>query len=127
MPLRVLSATARELRDVLRGASATHRRLRDILVAVTLCTVGVDLVCALLAFLLEHHSRQTDIKTFGSAVFWTTTQLLTVSSQLKNPLSLGGRILDVFMEIYAITVIASLAGALGSFLQKRAQEADASR
>ena len=127
MPLRVLSATARELRDVLRGASATHRRLRDILVAVTLCTVGVDLLCAILAFVLEHHSRQTDIKTFGSALFWTTTQLLTVSSQLKNPLSVGGRILDVFMEIYAITVIASLAGALGSFLQKRAQEADSSR
>ncbi len=127
MPLRVLSTTAGELRDVLRGASATHRRLRDILVALTLCTLGVDLVCAILAFLLEHHSQQTDIKTFGSAVFWTTTQLLTVSSQLKNPLSVGGRILDVFMEIYAITVIATLAGGFGSFLQKRAQEIDALR
>ena len=92
--------------------------------ALTLCTVGVDLICAILAFLLERHSQQTDIKTFGSAVFWTTTQLLTVSSQLKNPLSVGGRILDVFMEVYAIVVIATLAGALGSFLQKRAQEID---
>ena len=57
-------------------------------------------------FLLERHSRQTEITTFGSAVFWTTTQLLTVSSQIKNPISVGGRVLDVFMEIYAITVIA---------------------
>ena len=127
MPLRVLSTAGREIRDVLRGASATHRRLRDMLVALVLCTVGVDLLCAILAFLLERHSQQTEIKTFGSAVFWTTTQLLTVSSQLKNPISIGGRILDVFMEIYAITVIASLAGAFGSFLQKRAQEIDASR
>src|SRR5579863_4784123 len=127
VPLRVLSTAAGELRDVLRGASPTHRRLRDILVAVTLCTFGVDALCAILAFLLEHHSQQTDIKTFGSAVFWTTTQLLSVSSQLRNPLSVGGRILDVFMEIYAITVIASLAGAFGSFLQKRAQEIDSSR
>ncbi len=127
MPLRVLSTAAGEIRDVLRGASDTHRRLRDILVALTLCTVGVDLLCAILAFLLERHSGQTEIKTFGSAVFWTTTQLLTVSSQLKNPISVGGRILDVFMEIYAITVIASLAGAFGSFLQKRAQEIDSSR
>jgi hypothetical protein len=28
------------------------------------------------------------------------------------------------MEIYAITVIAGLAGAIGSFLQKRGQEID---
>jgi hypothetical protein len=41
---------------------------------------------------------------------------------IKNPISVGGRVLDVFMEIYAITVIAALAGALGSFLQKRGQE-----
>jgi hypothetical protein len=36
--------------------------------------------------------------------------------------SVGGRILDVFMEIYAITVWAGLAGAIGTFLQKRGQE-----
>jgi hypothetical protein len=52
---------------------------------------------------------------------------LTVSSQLKNPISVGGRILDVFMEIYAITVIATLAGAIGSFLQKRGEELDDKR
>ena len=78
-------------------------------------------------FLLERHSRQTEITTFGSAVFWTTTQLLTVSSQIKNPISVGGRLLDVFMEIYAISVIATLAGAFGSFLQKRGQELDDKR
>jgi hypothetical protein len=53
--------------------------------------------------------------------------MLTVSSQLKNPISAGGRILDVFMEIYAISVIASLAGAIGSFLQKRGEEIDDKR
>jgi hypothetical protein len=80
-----------------------------------------------MAYLLERHSQQTEIKTFGSAVFWTTTQLLTVSSQIKNPISAGGRMLDVFMEIWAITVVAALAGAFGSFLQKRGQEIDETR
>jgi hypothetical protein len=127
MPLRVLRSAAREFGDVLRAATPTHRRLRDQLVAIIVATVGVDLLCAIVAFLLERHSQQTDIKTFGSAAFWTTTQMLTVSSQIKNPISLGGRILDVFMEIYAITVIATLAGALGSFLQKRGQEIDDQR
>jgi len=72
-------------------------------------------------------SQQTEIKTFGSAVFWTTIQLLTVSSQIKNPISAGGRILDVLMEIYAITVIAGLAGAIGTFLQERGQETNDER
>jgi len=96
-------------------------------VVIIVATVGVDLLFAIAAFLLERHSQQTEIKTFGSAVFWTTTQLLTVSSQIKNPISVGGRVLDVFMEIYAITVIAALAGALGGFLQKRGQEIDDER
>lgn len=91
---------------------------------IIVVTVGIDLFCAIAAFLLERHSQQTEVKTFASAAFWTTTQLLTVSSQIKNPISLGGRILDVFMEIWAIVVIAALAGALGSFLQKRGQEID---
>ena len=120
-------SAAREFRDVLRGATPTHRRLRDVLVTIIMATVAIDLFCAIAAFLLERHSHQTEIKTFGSAAFWTTTQLLTVSSQIKNPISFGGRILDIFMEIYAITVIAGLAGAVGTFLQKRGQEIDDKR
>ena len=122
MLLGVLGSAARECRDVLRATTATHRRLRDHLVAIIAATIGIDLLCAIAAFLLERHAQQTEIKTFGSAAFWTTTQLLTVSSQIKNPISVGGRILDVFMEAWAITVIAALAGAFGSFLQKRGQE-----
>ena len=112
---------------MLRAATATHRRLRDQLVTIIVATVGIDLVCAIAAFLLERHSGQTEIKTFGSAAFWTTTQMLTVSSQIKNPISVGGRLLDVFMEIYAVSVIATLAGAFGSFLQKRGEEIDDKR
>ena len=73
---------------------------------------------------VERHAQQTQIQTFGSAAFWTSTQLLTVSSQIINPISFGGRILDIFMEIYAISVVASLAGAFGGFLQKRSREID---
>ena len=124
MPHRVLWSAVREVRDVLRAATKTHRRLRDHLVAIAMATFGVDLLCAVAAFLLERHAPQTEIKTLGSAAFWTSTQLLTVSSQIKNPISAGGRILDIFMEIWAITVIATLAGAIGSFLQKRGEEID---
>jgi hypothetical protein len=124
MLTEVLSGSWREVRDVFRATTTTHRRLRNVFVTVAVATVGVDLLCAVLAYLLEHHSHETEVKTFGSAAFWTTTQLLTVSSSVKNPISPGGRVLDVFMEIYAITVIATLAGGVGSFLQKRGIEMD---
>jgi hypothetical protein len=122
---RVLRQAATEGREVLRAGTPTHSRLRDQLVAIALVTVGVDVVCAVLAFLFEHHQKQTQINSLGSALFWTTTQMLTVSSSMQNPISFAGRVLDVVMEIYAITVIGSLAGALGAFLVKRGEELDA--
>lgn len=127
MPFRVLRSLARELRDVVRAATPTHGRLRDHLVTIIVATVVIDAFCAVIAFLLERHAHQTEVNTFGSAAFWTTTQLLTVSSQLRNPISVGGRILDVFMEIYAISVVAGFAGALTAFLQKRGEEIRAKR
>jgi len=120
-----LRAHARELTDVLRAATPTHARLREHLVTIAVATIAIDLACAAAAFMLERHAPQTEIKTLTDAAFWTTTQLLTVSSSLTNPISTGARILDVVMEIYAITVVAALAGAFGSFLQTRGQERDA--
>ena len=125
--LRVLRDTASEVREVARAGTRTHRRLRDRLVGIALATVGIDLICAVLAFLFEHHQKQTQVSSIGSALFWTSTQLLTVSSSFQNPLSTAGRILDVFMEIYAITVIGALAGALGAFLVRRGEELDRGR
>ena len=122
---RVLGDAAGEVRGVLRAETPTHGRLRDRLVVIAVVTIGFDLVCGVLAFLFEHGQQQTQIKSLGSALFWTTTQMLTVSSSLQNPISIAGRLLDVVMEIYAITVIASLAGALGGFLLKRGEELDA--
>jgi hypothetical protein len=46
-----------------------------------------------------------------------TVQLLTVSSQIKNPLSVPGRVVDVFLEIWAVLVIGGSAGAIASFFQ----------
>ena len=119
---RVTRAAAVEFRDVLRADTPTHSRLRDTLTAIAVVTVGVDLICAVLALLLERHAAKTQIDSFGSAIFWTSTQLLTVSSQIQNPISVGGRILDVFMEAYAITVVATVTGSMGAFLIRRGRE-----
>jgi hypothetical protein len=124
MPLAALRSHGREIRNVLRAATPTHRRFREHLMTITIATIAIDAACTVAAFVLERHAPQTEINTLGDAAFWATTQLLTVSSSLKNPISAGGRLLDVMIEIYAITVVAALAGAFGSFLQRRGQELD---
>src|ERR1700759_4231667 len=123
--VRVMGQAGAEVRDVFRACTPTPGRLRDRLVAIAVATIGFDVVCGVLGFLFEHDQKQTQIKSLGSALFWTSTQMLTVSSNIQNPISFPGRVLDVAMEIYAITVIGSMAGALGAFLVKRGEEMDA--
>jgi hypothetical protein len=114
-----------EIRAVVRGETRTHRRYRDHLTVILLATIGVDLACMVLAYLFERGAPGTEIHNLGGAFFWTSTQLLTVSSSIKDPISFAGRVLDIFMEAYAITVIATLAGATGAFIQKRGSELEA--
>jgi hypothetical protein len=44
-------------------------------------------------------------------------QLLTVSSQIKNPLTPTGRLIDVALELWAVVVVAGSAGAVATFFQ----------
>ena len=115
---------AGEVRHVARGTSVAHRHLRDRVATIVLVTVVVDLICALLSLWAEQGAKGTDIHSFGTALFWASSQLLTVSSSMANPVTTGGRVLDVFMELYGITVVAGLAGALGAFMIKRAEGED---
>jgi hypothetical protein len=111
-----------EVAAVVRADSDTHLHLRQRILAIALITVAVDVVCTVLMWLFERHAPQTDVKSIGSALFFSSTQLLTVSSSMANPLTTAGRVLDVLMEAYAITVVASLAGSFGAFFHRRSQE-----
>jgi hypothetical protein len=126
-PARVVRATGRELHRIIRASTPTHGALRDRLLGIALITTVVDLICAGLAFLFEHGEPQTQLHSYGSALFWCTTQLLTVSSQIQNPFSVGGRILDVFMEGYAMVVVASVTGSMGAFLIRRSHELETAK
>jgi hypothetical protein len=94
-----------------------HRRLVARLVIVLLATVVADAVGSVLIYVFERHAKGTEITSFGDAVFFTTVQLLTVSSQIKNPLTAAGRVVDVFLEIWAVIVVAGSAGAIAAFFQ----------
>jgi len=92
-----------------------HRRLVARLLVALSVTLVVDLAGAVLVWLTERHAHGTDIHGFGDAVFFSTVQLLTVSSQIKNPLTAGGRVVDVFLEIWALFVVTAIAGSFAAF------------
>ena len=94
-----------------------HRRLASRLLLVLALTAAVDVIGTVLVYALERGGKQTDIHSFFDAFFFTTVQLLTVSSQIKNPLTVAGRIVDIFLEIWAVIVVAGSAGAIASFFQ----------
>jgi hypothetical protein len=94
-----------------------HKRLVSRLLLVLILTAVIDGVGTALVYLFERNVKPTDIHTLFDAFFFTTVQLLTVSSQIKNPLSIAGRVVDVFLEIWAVVVVAGSAGAIASFFQ----------
>jgi hypothetical protein len=114
----------REIRRVMSGATPTHLHLRERLVVLMVATVVLDVAASWVILAVERHASPTGIHTYGDALFWTTTQLLTVSSQLPNPSSVAGRTLDVFLQIWAISAVAFLAGSLGAFFHRRGMERD---
>src|SRR4051794_3827498 len=107
----------RGLKMTLAGQTGAHAELRSRIMGVIGLTVVLDLVAATAGWLLERHHGE--ITTFGNALFWTTTQMLTVSSQFPNPLTTGGKLLDVALEVYALVVVTSVAGAFASFFHGR--------
>jgi hypothetical protein len=94
-----------------------HRRLLARLALIVIATAAIDLLAAIAMYLLERHAKGTEIKTFGQAAFFTTVQLLTVSSQIKNPLTATGRVIDIALELWAVIVVAGSAGAIATFFQ----------
>ena len=92
-----------------------HRRLVARLLVALSVTLVVDLAGAVLVWLTERHAHGTDIHGFGDALFFSTVQLLTISSQLKNPLTAAGRVVDVGLEVWAIVVVASIGGSFAAF------------
>jgi hypothetical protein len=92
-----------------------HARLLKRLAFVLTASLAVDAVGSILVFFLERHARGSEISSFGDAVFFTSVQLLTVSSQIRNPLTPWGRVVDVFLEVWAVIVVAGSAGAMADF------------
>ena len=94
-----------------------HRRLLARLGIVFGLTLVIDVAGALLVWRLERHASGTEIHGLGDAFFFSTVQLLTVSSQIRNPLTTAGRVVDIVLEIWAIVVVTTAAGSFAAFFR----------
>jgi hypothetical protein len=97
--------------------SERHRRLLARILITLGVSVVVDLVAAVLTWEFESGVKGGDIHGFGDSLFFTSVQLLTVSSSLKNPLTSAGKVLDVALEAWAIFVVTAVAGSFAAFFQ----------
>jgi hypothetical protein len=111
-----------KLEDVIReelhrlwSIEERHKRLGARLLIATALTLLVATAGAILIDLFESGEKGGDIHGFGDSVFFTVVQLLTVSSQIRNPLTTAGKIVDVALEVWAIFVVTAVAGSFASF------------
>jgi len=98
--------------------TVARRRFRSRIAVLAGASVALDIVAAGLAKVFENGAAHA-FPTYFDALFWTTTQLLTVSSQLPNPQRTATKVLDVVLEAWAIIVVASLAATFADLLHHR--------
>lgn len=108
-----------DIRDVLRGRTEAHTHLRNRLVTALTITLLVDLGAATLLYHLEANAKGSDISTWWDSFYFITAQLTTLSSSMGNPVTFGGEVLCLVIDIYAITVVAAMAGIFGGFFAHR--------
>jgi hypothetical protein len=88
-----------------------RRRLLEALALVAI----VDAVGTVLMWLFENDVSHSAIHNLWDAFFFTTVQLLTVSSQMPNPVTAGGRVVDIVLELTALFLVSGIAGVFASF------------
>ena len=106
---------------VARGSSKTHYHLRRRLLIIFGATAVFAVICTLVIYVTEHHAKGTEIHSVFDAFLFSASQLLTGSS-VANPATNFGKILELVFDLWAIFVVASLAGSFGAFFHARSKE-----
>ena len=109
---------------VKRKPKPRHRKLRRRIVVAVILVGIADVVGTLIMWSLETDVGESEIHGLWDAFFFTTVQLLTVSSQMKNPVTTGGQVTDIFLELNALFLVTGIAGAFASFFLAEEDEVD---
>lgn len=96
------------------------RSANELLVArvtgLVMLTVILVLAGAFVFYRLERNAPGSEVTTYGDALFWTSSQITTISSSLANPISTGGRILAVLTDLVSIAVVSLLFGTIAQHI-----------
>ena len=106
---------------VARASSRTHYHLRRRIAIIFGATAVFAVLCTLIVYVTEHGAKGTEIHTLFDSFLFTTSQLLTGSS-VANPTTDLGKVLELVFDLWAIFVVASLAGSFGAFFHARSKE-----
>lgn len=91
-----------------------HQLRRRVRVSLTVVLV-VDAAGTVLMWLFERDKLRSEIHNLWDAFFFSTVQLLTISSQMRNPVTTPGRIVDIFLELVGVGFVSAVAGSFASF------------
>ncbi len=110
-----------EVVAVARASSRTHYHLRRRITIIFGATAVFAVLSTLVVYLTEHNAHGSEIHTLCDSFLFTPSQLLTGSS-VANPHTDLGKLLELIFDLWAITVVASLAGSFGAFFHARSKE-----
>jgi hypothetical protein len=108
------SMVREELRRLVTWGERHRRLLARVLIALGLSAI-VDVICATLMWTYESGLKGSSIHDFGDALFYSTAQIVTVSSSFKNPVTTAGQAVDVALEFWGIFIVTAIAGSFASF------------
>ncbi len=80
-----------------------------------------DATFTVAVYLAEHHAKGSEIHGLWDSFLFSASQLLTGSS-VANPKTNFGKVLEFIFDLWAIFVVASLAGSFGAFFHARSKE-----
>jgi hypothetical protein len=113
----------REVMAVAQAQGRPHTHLRRRLLTIFFATAFIAVLSTLVVYFTEQHAKGTEIQNLFDAFLFSTSQLLTASS-VATPKTNFGKVLELFFDIWAITVVATLAGSFGAFFHARSKEMD---
>jgi voltage-gated potassium channel len=120
-PLRLLRFLVL-LRMLNRRATAS---LRGRVVIYVVASAGLVLLIAALAMLeAEQHNPQSNIKTFGDALWWAAATMSTVGYGDRYPLTADGRVIGVGLMVAGIALLGVVTASLASWLIEQVRDVE---
>ena len=108
-----------------RGSESTLALLkRRRLGQLAIVSAMVILIGAALGYLLEADAPRGQIDGFGDALWWSSTQVTTVGSEI-SPVTAGGCVVAFLLMLYAVGIFSYFIGSIASVLvesDRRAKE-----